>query len=157
MVSLLLIISFILHAVTLLAVYQLFQQLEKTKQDKNDELETMLLDFMQEIKAENEQLIEISKQKMTSATTTNASFINEKKVNQPTSEPFQQTEQENDAFDISSLVEQYDEVTELSEEGKVLQLQEKGFSTEDIARKLNRGKTEIELILKLQQQIKQNT
>lgn len=157
MVSLLLIISFILHVVTLLAVYQLFQQLEKTKQDKNDELETMLLDFMQEIKAENEQLLEISKQKMTSATTNNAPFTNEKKVNQPTSEPFQQTEQENDAFDISSLVEQYDEVTELSEEGKVLQLQEKGFSTEDIARKLNRGKTEIELILKLQQQIKQNT
>src|SRR5690625_5092517 len=56
MVSLLLIISFLLHIVLLIAIYFLYQQLEIVKRNKNDKLEATLQSFLDEIKDENVRL-----------------------------------------------------------------------------------------------------
>jgi len=147
MVSLLLIISFLLHAVTLYVLYQLFQQLESQKQHDNEELETLLLEFIQEIKHENERLHQLSSQQ-SKYHSMDGDHIDSAEVMQESSSA--KTEQYLEDFDISDLLIPHEEVTELSELGKMLQLQEEGYATDEIARKLHRGKTEVELMLKLQ-------
>src|SRR5699024_10431109 len=62
MTSFLLIISFLLHIIILTAVFQLNQQLHKSKKQTNDEIEEVLSSFLEEIKVENEQLKEMLSQ-----------------------------------------------------------------------------------------------
>src|SRR5699024_5412137 len=56
---------------------------------------------------------------------------------------------------IDSIIELTDnkhEQTEVSFEGKVLQLYQQGFDVDQIAKQLNSGRTEVDLIIKLQSQ-----
>src|SRR5690625_5765568 len=66
MTSLLLIISFLLHIVLMMAVFNLFQQLQTLKQNHQRELDSLLTNFLDEIRHENDMLQkQLSNQKPT--------------------------------------------------------------------------------------------
>src|SRR5690625_4446007 len=155
MVSLLLIISFLLHIILLIAIYFLYQQIEQLKRDKNSQLETTLSNFLNEIKAENERLqLQIKNENNTVENKVNHNRPNvhfeqemqknmikkdvKREYNYKPPQPLLQVEKKLDKLETSL-------------EAQVFQLAEEGMSVEDIAKKLNRGKIEIELMLKLNQ------
>lgn len=158
MTSLLLIISFLIHIIILIAIFQLVKQIQQVKQFKDKETETMMLQFLNEIKAENKQLQEQLTREQNQ--TGNDQLHHEQIKTSATP----QTKSDDEISEIvgtdmqmTDLVENKQEQMELSMEGKVLQLNEEGYSTEAIAEKLTCGKTEVELILNLQQKLKLNT
>lgn len=145
MVSLLLIISFLLHTVLLMTVYYLHQQLQQTKRSRKKEIESLFENFLQEIKQENEllqhQLVERHKN-----TNTNSVYTppKEERINvspKPLKHHYK--------IDLQALHEEKRDELETSVEGQVFQLYREGKSIEEIARELHRGKTEIELMIKL--------
>lgn len=154
MVSLLLIISFLLHITLIMAVYHLYQQLQLSKRSKDQELEILFADFLKEIRIENErlqsQLInepppknEGKKEEMT--LTKNRSITNK-------AEHYK----ENNFFNLLQE-EKNDQLLETSIESKIFSMYNQGQSIDDIAKTLNRGKTEVALILKLHSNKAENT
>lgn len=144
----------------LLAMYQLFQQMEKLKRTKNEELEGVLFQFIQDIKMENEQLQQLLNAQNKDNPLDKAPAKQTEAVHDHQDESdlrMKQQKQGHNNFDISSLLDHDREVTELSVEARMLQLQKEGYSVAEIAQKMNRGKTEVELMLTLHPQLKQNT
>lgn len=138
MATLLLFISFLLHIILLSAVYYLYKQLQQVKEDRDPHLETLMSEFLQEIKAENDRL--------------------ELQLNEQTSsrQHFPKKEQFPEAIEEKPLSAPLYEKNEkdsvkTSLEGQILHLYEQGCKAEEIAKKLNRGKTEVELILKMKE------
>jgi|SRR5690625_526811 len=159
MTSLLLIISFLLHVIMLIAIFQLYRQIEQLKQEKNESIETTMQQFINEIKVENHQL----QQQLSQTSRPSSSFSpveqgettthsDNKELNEKHPKNDQTTNDE--LIDITDMKQ---EKMELSLEGKILQLHEAGYNVEQIAEQLTCGKTEVELILNLQQQLRQKT
>lgn len=144
MTEILLLISFIMHIVLLFIVYKLFQQLNALKQSKNDDLEHMLDTFLQEIREENEALRHQVKEKSNHKTT--AKVAEKKSYYTKKEEPVAKLE-------MLEMEEKKDDFTPTIQ-GQVYQLLDEGLAVEEIAKRLNRGKTEIELIVKFKEQIK---
>lgn len=152
MVSFLLIISFLLHIITLFAVFQLFKQLQTKKQSNNaQEVMEVLQIYLDEIKQENNELKSLLKQEKVST--------EEKKAyNKQTIQDIAEKKQNREKAAKTELSELDDLVNQLpgyqvdaSLESRVLQLHSKGKSIEEIAKALDCGKTEAELIIKLYQ------
>jgi len=133
-------LSFLLHIVLLLAVYYLYQQLQLTKQHQEKQLETVLADFLDELKRENERL-QSQLEKNTSDYTQNVPVQ---------TDPVYNVEENEKNWPVNNVddSDKKDQV-ETSLESQILQLNHQGFSIEEIAKQLNRGKTEVELIVKL--------
>lgn len=157
MTSLLLIISFLLHTIILIGLFQLLKQIQSLKHSKDKETETMMLAFIDEIKTENQRLQQQLNQHQ--GKTSDDPLLYEQK---------EATSERPDLHDESKVLDERNsqltdrlqdqqEEMKLSLEGRVLQLNQKGYSIEEIAEILTCGKTEVELILNLQQQLKQNT
>ncbi|MFD2208852.1 DUF6115 domain-containing protein [Virgibacillus halophilus] len=140
-VPFLLVISFLLHIVSLAAIYFLFKQLT-AKQEKNKQLPEDFLELMdtylEEIRFENDKL----KQHLEKHT---PRTLPQKENTQETASERQTNEHSMDA--IAGLSQAKDQ-TEMSTEAKILQLHQQGKQTEEIAKELGCGKTEAELVIK---------
>src|SRR5699024_10197684 len=157
MTSLLLIVSFLLHAVLLIAICQLYQQLQQMKQTKENASQKIVQQFIAEIKEENKHLqAQITAQYASPDVHENQQLKDESNMtSHSTTSRTIPTEQEKSMKHIDSIIELTDnkhEQTEVSFEGKVLQLYQQGFDVDQIAKQLNSGRTEVDLIIKLQSQ-----
>lgn len=140
----LMIISFLLHIILLASIYYLFQQIQSLKQEHTKEVTDLFEMYLQEIKAENSRLEnEIPLQKPPNK---------QEPVIEPT--PIRMVRQENEPEAVEEI--QYMPQTntvndhyETSLEAQILQLYHLGLSADDIAKKLNCGKTEAALVIKI--------
>lgn len=153
----LLLISFIIHVVTLVIIRQLKVKLDQpsiTKQtldQQQKEIEELLAVYLLEIREENDKMIQLidqqakheSQEKIKEATI----------VEQPPRKPIMEARQQEDKYqDYQPFMPKEEEtVVEPSFAAQVLSLAERGDSIETIAKKLNRGKTEVELLIKFHQ------
>lgn len=126
MTSFLLIISFLLHIVAFVAIFQLYKQAQIPKKESASQDMIELFDmYLAEVKEENNRLEKTLQDK-------------DEKV------------MEKEAQHSYTLPEVDDNVEfETSLQAKILQMHTQGMSNEEIARKLNSGKTEVDLIVKL--------
>ncbi|MEN1966848.1 hypothetical protein WMZ97_02120 [Lentibacillus sp. N15] len=147
-IALLLLISFILHIITLTAIYQLVKQINAIKQNSTDDILELMETYLEEIKEEN-RLLEAklththAKEYTVQSETENTSGTGMLKEDNPlpdwTSDP-----KITDTFETSL-------------QSRVLQLHEEGLSLDKIASQLHCGKTEVELIIKLHAKNDNNT
>ncbi|WP_191561706.1 DUF6115 domain-containing protein [Metabacillus idriensis] len=158
MTTLLLIISLILHAagfyfITLLFMkYQSVKQIEERQAAMLAETEQSLTAYLIELKDENEKLITEMKYMQQSEHKWKESIAPKKS---DASFPVEEAD-----FPVPSII--HEDRVEISArkpetirpktiEDKVFHLNQKGFSAEEIAKQLNKGITEIELMLKFRQ------
>ncbi|WP_208592541.1 DUF6115 domain-containing protein [Gracilibacillus suaedae] len=156
MLYILLLFSFIIHIVTFVIIRQL-----KLKQDtlagvednvnqqvKN--IEDTLAVYLIELKEENEKFVQQVGQfnSDTSDQHSHNQMQNEvRKSVEEVNTPKQTTKE----YQAISHVEQVEDVVERSTTASVLHLNEKGYTVDEIAKELDKGKTEVELLLKFQQ------
>ncbi|MFA1820648.1 DUF6115 domain-containing protein [Virgibacillus oceani] len=139
MVSFVLIISFLIHIVTFAAIYQLLRQIQTIKQSDTSDIQEVLATYLQEIREENNRLQQAvlkdrpNEQEQLAQTTANPDLTIEKT-----------TPEESDIYE--NVKKDY---METSTHSRILQLHDKGHSESEIAQKLNCGKTEAALIIKL--------
>lgn len=123
---------------------------EKIKRDKDEqfkELEEVLAEFMKNIRLENERL----ERKLFEGEIKGQALYENKR---PQSEDEQKQNQVNEAAyeQENYTLQQHKmakDIVETSIESQILQLAKEGKSVTEIAKQLNRGKTEVELLLKL--------
>ncbi|WP_156289089.1 DUF6115 domain-containing protein [Oceanobacillus salinisoli] len=147
MVSFLLIISFLLHILTLYAIFVLFKQVNSQQRADTTEITELFESYLEEIKEENSRLQKELQKKNSSEV---LPFNNKKEgmADEPANQ--EPTKQEPDLEPIIEVGDMNDAV-EASLEAKVLQLHHQGLSITEIAKRLNCGKTEAELIIRLHQ------
>jgi hypothetical protein len=175
MTTILLLISLLLHVVAFYFIVVLYTKYSTIKDLSNsqrailDETETTMTSFLIEMKEENERLIQHFKQgheynthhgiELEAKTNesdhpiANSMIINmNKKVSE---EP-----QEDELLDYFSELNKIEDIVEISQpeqkknlpfEIQAINLYENGHTVEQIAKKLSKGKTEIELLLKFRQ------
>ncbi|MCZ0702590.1 hypothetical protein J2T56_000557 [Natronobacillus azotifigens] len=153
----LLLISFIIHIITLVIIRQLKVKLaepavirDEINQEKK-EIEELLAVYLLEIREENEKVIsalddsrysrEPDKQKADEVQDNNVTSQN----------PVNDLKQEEYKSYQPPMENEQPDVMEQSFAAQVLSLYNKGETIETIARKMDKGKTEIELIVKFQQ------
>ncbi|UJL47957.1 hypothetical protein KFZ58_08950 [Virgibacillus sp. NKC19-16] len=136
MISFVLIISFLLHIVSFLAIYQLFKQIQQLKQTNSGEIIELLDVYLQEIKDENRLLQEELSSKAKEGEPPEVIQTARKTEEEPTNEYLPTEMQANDRVETSL-------------QARILKLHNEGFQEAEIARKLNCGKTEAALIIKL--------
>lgn len=155
MMGLLLFISFLLHAVSFYGIFHLKQRLKETS-----EIEAILAAYTEEMKEENDRLLRQIKalRKDTPQTFGETSISGQQEDGIDSSQqqltlPDDEQPTESEDFMITetdeSSVKDGKEKTEESLETKALSLANEGLKQEEIAKKLGRGKGEIELLLRL--------
>src|SRR5699024_6993386 len=122
MTSLLLLVSFLLHALLLSTIYQLHQQLQQMKQTKENESQQIVQQFITEIKEENKHLqAQITAQYASPDVHENQQLKDESNMtSHSTTSRTIPTEQEKSMKHIDSIIEMTDnkhEQTEVSLEG----------------------------------------
>lgn len=142
MVSFVLIISFLLHIITLVVIYQLFKQMQTLKQTDstdNDDIVELFEVYLQEFKDENKRLQDELVKDISAVNTD----VDKKDMELETTIKHKS--------DHEYIPPEYkaDDRMEASLQARILQLYHKGFSETEIAQKLDCGKTEIALIIKL--------
>src|SRR5699024_7786901 len=159
MIAILLFISFGIHVVLLAAIWKLMNQVKTMKDNQPEAILDIFETYLEEVKEENRQLL--------NRTTTHNRYPddaedqsssaapNEKSDNDtaphtntahvPTSHPPKTNDEQSRAGDVT-----------LSFEANVLHLHSQGLSVEEIAKKLNSGKTEVMLIVKFHKENKRN-
>lgn len=160
MVSIVLFISFILHFVTLFIILLLFLKWNKVKQieaEQNNmrrEIEEIFSAYLLELKEENEKFTQIANE-----ITRGRNYGQPQKQNREVTFTDRSSNQDDmkDVIDgppISEYVPptpEFKEVYDQSFPSQVLELHNNGYTVNEIAQKLNKGKTEIELVLKFHQ------
>ncbi|WP_339227733.1 hypothetical protein NSQ77_19475 [Oceanobacillus sp. FSL K6-2867] len=140
MISLLIIISFLLHFIAFFAIYMLFQQLQNVKKQDMDEIIKLFDTYLQEVKAENNRLQRVLR--------------DNEKTNENSNMGQARTEADTmEEPEIFPIPEDAGDTVEASLESRVLQLHNQGVPVGEIARKLNCGKTEAEIIIKLHEKM----
>ncbi|WP_164668970.1 DUF6115 domain-containing protein [Virgibacillus doumboii] len=135
--SMLLIISFLLHIVALTAIYQLFKQVQSYKKGNAQDIIELLDTYLEEIKEENRLLEEkIDKQNPQAPKVA------------PVNNHIRQDIEEEHEYTPPQASEDADDF-EASLQAQIMHLHDKGLTVDEIARKLNCGKTEAELIIKM--------
>ncbi len=152
MVSFLLIISFLLHLITLAAIFQLVKKIQASESDTaSDEIVQALERSLAEIKEENNRLQALLDHKEPLIDKKK----NESKIKKESTSEKQMVSVKNEKTngDIDRLLgTDAGYKVEASLESRVLQLYAAGKNVEEIAKTLNCGKTEAELIIKLYNQ-----
>ncbi|EKN63910.1 coupling factor for flagellin transcription and translation [Schinkia azotoformans LMG 9581] len=136
-------ISFILHVFAFFWIFLLSMRLKRTNEiekrqaEIQKEIEDLFQSYLLEMKEENEKLLNlIDKSKPP---------INKRE--KVTQQPYQ-TQEKPKPKEYTPPMPSAQDRFEQSLNSKVVLLHEQGFKAEEIAQKLNKGKTEIELILK---------
>ncbi|MBM7552723.1 hypothetical protein [Thalassobacillus pellis] len=151
MTTFLLILSFLLHGVTILVLITMAQrlktseELEKRQQNVSEEIEQLFTAYLMEIKEENERLqylLDSSEQhSFTGKESQPPKTEKEKKSNpvisSPEKEGYHPPLPDEDTIDYRPSLQT-----------QIIALRKIGESTESIAKQLNLGKTETELFLK---------
>ncbi|WP_203362330.1 hypothetical protein [Bacillus sp. REN10] len=150
MTTLFILISFILNAVALFAIILLFLrqnrlfELKQQQQRISQEMEEMMDAYLLEMKEENEKFIE-QLSKNSTPLEKESPLVKEQEILIPNLQRaravkgYKTTNATNETVIAPKENTPKDEVTVLYEQG---------YSVEEIARKLNKGKTEVELALK---------
>ncbi|SER07103.1 hypothetical protein SAMN04487944_101127 [Gracilibacillus ureilyticus] len=158
MVNLLLLFSFIIHVVTLIIIRQMkikqksMEDIEANVYEQIDKMENTLALYLVEMREENEhftkELLAIQEKREQY----NNQAPSDENLNKNAFKEEKTITKENNYAKFTPLtnVEQED-VMEQSDTAKILHLSKNGYTTDEIARKLDKGKTEIELLLKFQQ------
>ena len=133
MIQFMLIISFLLHIVLLMAVYHLFQQVQLSKKDNTNDITNLFESYLQEIKDENNRL---QGELLVNTTQHNQ----EEKLDKQDSKTNQYT-----PITPNNIDDHY----EASLQAQILQLYNEGMLVEEIANRLGCGTTEAGLIIKL--------
>ncbi len=181
MITFLLVISFLLHFITLIAVVILSIRVSKTKelelkQEKvARQVEETFTAYLLEIKEENERLMNIleqngqtdvaEKNRSGSDITHPKSQVKSQEQESPgpivKKEAFEapntasyQNEESQSSYDIPTEYNK-EESYQPSVQSSVFQLYDQGYNTEQIAKRLDCGKTEVELMLKIHPKMKQ--
>lgn len=151
MTSLLLIISFLLHIVLLVLVYQLYQMIQNLKTEKNNEIESLFSEFLNELKRENMYLQhQLHSQDGRPTQKQSSQSVDAKSHTAPKPAKIKpDISGQETANDLASLITEKTDKVETSPESQIFQLYNDGMSIEEIAKKTGRGKTEIELLVKL--------
>ncbi|MCD5322711.1 MULTISPECIES: DUF6115 domain-containing protein [Pontibacillus] len=169
MTTYLLVISFLLHGILLVAIVLLSLRVSKAKEIEKrqaqvaKEIEDTFTAYLLEIKEENERLLnkleengENGERVRVQEERYNAPQETKKQQDHPTSEPVTFKEAEEDSLPAEMPVEYKPPLPEEqvdyqpSIESRILQMYKQGATVEQIAKRLDRGTTEIELTLKFQ-------
>ncbi|TFJ94685.1 DUF6115 domain-containing protein [Lentibacillus salicampi] len=143
----LLLLSFLVHILTLAIIFLLFKQIQSVKQHNQQEWMKWMDTYLEDIKKENRHLEE---------TLSGIASQPEKNMQPKTdSEPAVESN-EQIADDFTPEVDHIADDSHMSLEAQVLQLHDERMTVENIARKLNCGKTEAELIIKINKQTHNN-
>ncbi|MUV39933.1 hypothetical protein JNUCC1_03817 [Lentibacillus sp. JNUCC-1] len=137
----LLVMSFMLHIITLLAIYLLYSHIKTFKKDKPHEVLELLDVYLEEIKLENENLRE----------QLNQGYSNTEhrtdQVKQTTQRPVKPQDSQHGADTLASDIS---DTYEHSLHSEILHMHHEGYHADEIARHLNCGKTEADLVIKMQ-------
>lgn len=148
MISFLLTISFLLHIVSLTAIYAMYKQLTAPKTDDTKDVIQLMEAYLEEIKLENERLQEELSQSMNHPQPA-PNRPNIKVANPQISNTKEQSNaQETDEPPVLPIDIDIQDDMEVSLQSQILKLHHEGLSHDEIARKLGCGKTEVDLILK---------
>jgi len=155
MVSFLLIISFLLHIITLVAIFQLVKQQANQKDSSSQEVAELFEVYLKEMREENNRLEKLLETQISHSghITGNEIELKEMKANEKLkSDTDTDSVIGHETKDLDALLKNFpqDDIN-ASLESRVLQLHANGKSIEKIAKTLNCGKTEAELIIKLYQ------
>lgn len=145
MTSFLLLVSFLLHLIIMIAVYQLYQQFQYLKEKQHQQLQEVLDSFLKKIQAENQKLesqINHNGHLYQDLNIANDDMVQDSKKN------------DNTLIENSTILKDLKKSTkndhaEVSIKGQILSLAAEGKSISEIAKIVNRGKTEVELLLKM--------
>ncbi len=157
MLYLLIFFSFLIHGVTFIIIRQLkikqdnMEQIEINVNQQVKNMEDTLAIYLVEIREENERFmkqierVDLSEQPK--------QVKNSDKENSSSEDPQSKNrkQQQVKEYQPISTIDSVEDVVESSSTASVLHMQEKGYTVDEIAKKLNKGKTEIELLLKFQQ------
>ncbi|HLS23322.1 MAG TPA: hypothetical protein VK037_05340 [Pseudogracilibacillus sp.] len=146
MTSFLLLLSFLIHLLLIITIYHLHEKLKKSKLEQLEQFEEVLASFMDEIREENTKLEQKLREEKVRRNVTYHRPITSSTPNFESNVAYQKNE---DALSLRHSPSQEEDKVETSLESKVLQLQGEGKTVEEIAKQLNRGKTEVDLLLKL--------
>ncbi|MED5050505.1 hypothetical protein P9850_01295 [Anoxybacillus rupiensis] len=165
MIAFLLTVSFALHAFSLFIIILLYLQLSKVKEVEKkqsqliQEMEETISAYLLEWKEENERFLQALSQRMRSRDNVQTKpSPAPKQHSAPVKDdewlpPMEQVDTIKDRIEISETNQQQKEVpsspSSIAEQAE--QLQKEGKTIEEIAKLLNKGKTEIELLLKFRQ------
>ncbi|QGQ46831.1 Swarming motility protein SwrB [Metabacillus sediminilitoris] len=172
MTTILLLISLLLHVVAfyfivvLYSKYSTIKDLADSQRDLLEEAEQALTSFLIEIKDENEKLLQNLEAKGLENSTNEQDEKKSKVIVQSRGNAASDTKQEPAVFtdeELPQYLPKVDEIEDIIEinnfsqknnisfEIEAINLHEKGHTVEQIAKKLNKGKTEIGLLLKFRQ------
>ncbi len=141
-------ICFILHLFAFFWIFLLSMRLkrsneiEKRQAEIQKEIEDLFQSYLLEMKEENEKLLNLIDK--SNSTLTPTPVVKREKVTQQ----LYQTQEKPKPKEYTPPMPTAQDRFEQSLNSKVVLLHKQGFKTEEIAQKLNKGKTEIELILK---------
>lgn len=143
MTSFLFIVSFILHIVSIVAIYTLSKQLSMNKStDNSAEIITLMEDYLEEIRQENRIL-----QKELSGSNEEKGEVFSTPSMKEAIQPAKEQIHAESLYNPLGNDEVQDEI-EVSQQSRILKLYQEGLNADEIARKLGCGKTEVELIIK---------
>lgn len=150
MTSLLLIFSFLIHIILLLGMYSLYKEVQSLKKlnSNANEIADVFESYLKEIKIENERLLRENITRSSGDTRTRKH--GDTKVKPITGNVYEPS------IEGPTLLNKIKHEDKLNTtlESQVLQLTSHGYSSQEIAEKLNCGKTEAELIIKLHAKVK---
>jgi len=136
-------ISLLLHSIAFFLIFHLIKRINTFKQTNIDEIQKLFEQYLEAFKKENDRLQEhiFSKNQSFQQILTETSHSNK----------YADENVDDHNYSILSSVEDMDDSYETSLQSQILQLYDQGYSEEDIAKQLNCGKTEVELIVKFHQ------
>ncbi|MUK89887.1 hypothetical protein GMD78_16070 [Ornithinibacillus sp. L9] len=157
MTSFLLIISFLLHIITLSGLFFLLKQLQGKNDETSSEIPNLLESYLEEIKAENKRLQdEISanhivkkENRLDPSPNKDRDLDQHMQIIETKQDTVEGRIEENDDKYVASKLDTMNDEVQASLQARILQLHQTGLSEEEIARKLNCGKTEVALTIKL--------
>lgn len=144
MLSIILFFSFLLHIVAFWMIYSLHNKLKRNHSTDLEEISELLELYLDELKEENKQLMD--------ELNNNTSFSAQEKESEVIKNELNNHPVQNDELPLEKV-----DLMETSLEAEVLHLYQKMYTPNDIARKLNCGKTEVELIIKFHKKKGANT
>ncbi|GEM03408.1 swarming motility protein SwrB [Halolactibacillus miurensis] len=156
---LLILLSFLLHMVTFIVLrhyylkQQSYQSEQHTFQEEKKELEQLLMSYLIEMKEENDRLLDafntMQKQdieKNASSTSVTHHLDEDEQISKDQAE--KSVSKEQSYTPLVDAIEDQPVAYQKSYQAEIIERYEKGETPEQIAKALNRGKTEVALIIK---------
>lgn len=142
----LLAVSFILHFIAfffMIILYQKINQKEEVVQqivNEKKEIEDLLIAYIEEMKAENQELKEWMNQSIVPHT-----FEKDQSFKKQMTETNPSSKEENECM---LPIDEIEDIYDFSPAMQAISLANQGLSIEEIAKKMNKGQGEVELLLK---------